>query len=326
MNNAASNKRPNILKRFMGSPISSVTIALLLLLIMVTILNGPRFWKIGNIITVASNASIIGILACGMTLVIILGGIDLSVAANAAFASVVMSYLYQMLGVSPLISLLVGLLVAVAFGVCNGLIIAHLGFNPMITTLSMQLIIRALCYTTNNAVSIEVSGDFFKAIGRTRIFGALPIYVLYFVAVILIFSYVLGNTAFGRKIYAIGGNESATYLSGINVRKYKVITYALCALMAGIAGIANALSVSYATPQAMTGREFEVIAAAVLGGISLNGGKGSMFGTFLGVLVMSVISNVLILVGINSYWQSFAQGIILLLAVFIDSLKNKAEG
>lgn len=311
-------------KRFKNSQISSVLTALFLLLLIVSVLSGKRFWKIGNIVTVACNASIIGILACGMTLVIILGGIDLSIAANAAYAAIVMGFFYTNLGIQPIIALIFGLLASTIFGCCNGLIISYLGFNPMITTLSMQLILRAICYTTNNAMAIAVGGEVYKALGCTKVFGLIPIYVFYFLGVIVIFSYVLGHTAYGRRIYAIGGNESATFLSGVNVKLNKVITYALCGLLAGVAGIANGLSISYANPQAMTGREFEVIAAVVLGGVSLNGGKGSMLGTFLGVLVMAVISNVLILVGINSYWQSFAQGVILLLAVFIDTLKIRS--
>lgn len=314
--------KSKLVERFKNSQVSSVTAALVLLLILVSVFNGQRFWKIGNLITVMSNASIVGILACGMTLVIILGGIDLSIAANAAFASIVMGILYVKAGIPPYIALVAGLLASVAFGYCNGLIIAVLKFNPMITTLSMQLIVRALCYTTTSAVSQEVGGTFFKAIGRTSLFGRVPIYVFYFLAVIVIFSYVLTKTAYGRRVFAIGGNESATYLSGVNVKKNKIITYSLCGLLAGFAGIANALSVSYANPQAMTGREFEVIASVVLGGVSLNGGKGSMLGTFLGVLVMSIISNVLILIGIQSYWQSFAQGVILLIAVYIDGLRT----
>lgn len=314
--------KTKLIERFKNSQVSSVSTALVLLLILVSIFNGQRFWKIGNLITVMSNASIVGILACGMTLVIILGGIDLSVAANAAFASIVMGLFYVKLGIPPYLALILGLIISAAFGVINGMIIAYLRFNPMITTLSMQLIVRALCYTTTNAASLEVGGSFFKAIGRTSVFGRLPIYVLYFLAVIAVFAYVLSKTAYGRRVFAIGGNESATYLSGVNVKKNKVITYGLCGMLAGLAGIANALSVSYANPQAMTGREFEVIASVVLGGVSLNGGKGSMLGTFLGVLVMSIISNVLILIGIQSYWQSFAQGVVLLIAVYIDGLRT----
>ena len=318
--------KKSLLSRIMKSQISSVVIALILLLLAVSILNGRAFWKIGNIITIASNATVIGVLACGMTLVIIMGGIDLSIAANAAFAAMITGFFSTNLGWNPILALIIGLAVAAAFGAFNGTIIAYQGFNPMIATLSAQLIIRALCYIINNALSIEVSVGLFKAIGRTKVFGILPIYVLYFLVVIVVFAYVLANTGYGRKVLAVGGNEGATYLSGINVRRIKVITYMISGILAGIAGIINALSVSYATPQALTGREFEVISAVVLGGTSLSGGKGSMLGTFLGVMVMAIIGNVLILVGVQSYWQNFAQGVILLLAVYIDTLKNKNSG
>lgn len=311
--------------RFLSSQISSVSLALILLLLAVSILNGARFWKISNLITVTTNASVIGILACGMTIVIAMGGIDLSVAANASFAAMIMGFLNTNLGWPAPIALLIGLIVSGLFGAFNGAVVAYVGFNAMITTLSTQLIIRALCYIINNSLSIEVAGVFFKALGRTKVFDILPIYVLYFIAVIVIFSYILSNTAYGRKIMAVGGNESATYLSGINVRKVKVMTFTLCGMLSGLAGISNALSVSYATPQSLNGREFEVIAASVLGGVSLSGGKGSMFGTFLGVLVMAIIGNVLVLVGVQSYWQNFAQGVILLLAVYIDRLKNRGS-
>lgn len=203
-------KSNKIVRQFKSSQISSVISALLLLLIVVTIFSPKRFWKIGNIITVASNASIIGIIACGMTLVIILGGIDLSIAANAAYAAIVMGFFYTNLGMSPVISLVIGLVVSAVFGFANGTIIASLKFNPMITTLAMQLVIRALCYTSNNALAIAVGGTTFKALGCTKVIGLIPIYILYFVAVIFIFHYILTKTAFGRRIFAIGGNESAT--------------------------------------------------------------------------------------------------------------------
>lgn len=320
------NRKNSLVSRFTHSQNASVTIALMLLLLLVTVFNGPRFWKLGNLVTVASNASIVGILACGMTMIILLGGIDLSVAANASFASVIMGVFYVNMGWPAWMSLVMGLLAALLVGLVNGAIIAYIRLNPMITTLATQLIVRALSYTTTNAVSNDVGGAFFKAVGRTRVFGVLPIYVLYFIAVFLVFSYLMNSTPYGRRVFAVGGNESATYLSGINVQRTKLITYALCGLLAGVAGIANALSVSYANPQAMTGREFEVIASVVLGGVSLSGGKGSMTGTFLGVLVMTIINNVLILIGIQSYWQSFAQGMILLAAVYIDSLRSRANG
>lgn len=309
--------------KFVNSRCSSVVLALLLLLLLVTVLNGARFWKLGNVITIASNASIIGIVACGMTLVIVMGGIDLSVTSNAALAGMVLGFCATTLGWNPVLSLFMGLAAAALAGLFNGFVVAVVGFNPMITTLSTQLMLRALAYIINNASSLEVSGSLFKVLGRYKFFGMVPIYVLYFLIVVCVFGHIMSNTAYGRRILAVGGNESATYLAGINVRKVKIVTFMLCGLLAGIAGIANALSVGYATPQSLTGREFEVISAVVLGGASLSGGRGSMLGTFLGVLVMTIIGNVLILVGVQSYWQNFAQGVILLLAVYIDTIKSR---
>lgn len=307
------------------SQISSIIIVFIILLLIISIIAGGRFWKIGNLITVLSNAAIIGVLASGMALIMIMGGLDLSIAANAAFAGMIMGYLVSNLSVPAPVAILAGLLTSALFGALNGFCIAIIGVAPMIATLAMQLVIRALCYLSNNAVGIPINNDFIKTIGTTLVFGKVPIYIFYFIAVIIIMAYLLENTRFGRKIYAIGGNEQAAYLSGINTKKVKVVAYVLVGLLGGVAGLMNTLSVSYSMPQAMNGREFDVIAAVVLGGVSLSGGRGTMIGTFLGVLVMTLIGNGLVLVGVQSYWQNFAQGIILLLAIIVDVKKNQKE-
>lgn len=319
------NKIQSMKSKMKKSQLSSIIIVFVLLVLAITLIAGGRFWRIGNLITVFSNAAIIGVLASGMALIMIMAGLDLSIAANAAFAGMVMGYLIANVSVPAPVAILIGLLVASGFGALNGICISILKLAPMIATLAMQLIIRALCYLINNAVGIPINDSFVKAIGSTLVFGRIPVYIFYFIAVIIIMGYVLANTRFGRKIYAIGGNEAAAYLSGIDTVRVKFLSYVLVGFLAGIAGVMNTLSVSYAMPQAMNGREFDVIAAVVLGGVSLSGGRGTMAGTFLGVLVMTLIGNGLVLVGVQSYWQNFAQGVILLLAIIVDVKKNQKK-
>lgn len=315
----------NLKNKIKKSEISSIIIVFVILVLAISVIAGGRFWKIGNLITVLSNAAIIGVLASGMALIMIMGGLDLSIAANAAFSGMVVGYLIDKLEAPAPLAILAGLLAACLFGALNGFCISVIGVAPMIATLAMQLVIRALCYLSNNAVGIPINNDFIKAIGTTLVFGRVPIYIFYFIAVFIIVAFILANTRFGRTIYAIGGNEQASYLSGIDVKKVKIGAYVLVGLLGGVAGVMNTLSVSYAMPQAMNGREFDVIAAVVLGGVSLSGGRGTIIGTFLGVLVMTLIGNGLVLVGVQSYWQNFAQGIILLLAIIVDVKKNQKK-
>lgn len=305
------------------SSVVSTIIALVALLVFFTIVVGERFWKIDNVITIAANASTVGILACGMAMVIIMGGLDLSIAANASFAAMMMGIMLVNVGAPSIVAMLVGIACSCVLGLGNGILIAKFRLNPMIATLSTQLIIRAMCYIVNNSLSLTIDTPFLKAFGRTMIFGRIPIYILYFILTFIVIGYVLRSTIFGRKIYAIGGNEQAAYLSGISIQKNKIVVYVLCGLLAGIAGIINAISNRNAMPQSFTGREFDVIAAVVLGGVSLSGGKGTMIGTFLGVLVLTVIGNGLVLFGVQSYWQTFVQGFILILAVLIDATRNR---
>jgi len=201
------NRKNSLVSRFTHSQNASVTIALMLLLLLVTVFNGPRFWKLGNLVTVASNASIVGILACGMTMIILLGGIDLSVAANASFASVIMGVFYVNMGWPAWMSLVMGLLAALLVGMVNGAIIAYIRLNPMITTLATQLIVRALSYTTTNAVSNDVGGAFFKAVGRTR--TAVPLTQMN-----RMFGLVGGDLMWTQDMAAFGETEPKTYASG----------------------------------------------------------------------------------------------------------------
>ncbi len=304
------------------SSVGSIIIALFILLILFSVLSWERFWRIENLITILANASNIGILTCGMAMAIIMGGLDLSIACNAAFAPVLLAVCLKH-GFHPIAALLIGIVSSCIFGLFNGLLITKGRLNPMIATVSTSLVIRALCYILTNAVSMPMDSSELFFLGRVMIGGKVPIYIVYFLLSCVVIGYILRSTRFGRHIYAIGGNEQAAYLSGINIDKDKIIVYIICGFLGSLAGITNGVANRNAVPQSFVSREFEVIAAVVLGGISLSGGRGTMIGAFLGNLVMTIIGNGLVLNGVQSYWMSFAQGIILILAVLIDAQRNK---
>ena len=283
----------------------------------------PVFLAPNNIINVIRQTSIYGIIAVGMTFVILTGGIDLSVGSILAVSGAVCAGLiHAQLPLAAVIAAALG--VGIAFGVFNGLFITLGKITPFVVTLGMMGIARGITLIYTNGYPISGLPEDFRFVGSGYLFG-LPIPVLIFIAVVLVAHFVLTQTRMGRYTYAIGGNEAAVRLSGINANFYKALAYVIAGATAGLSSVILTARLNSAEPVAGNGYELDVIAAVVIGGTSLSGGRGSIWGTFIGALMIGVINNGMNLLGISSYFQLVVKGFIIIGAVWLDRLRDESN-
>ncbi|EOG5904483.1 ribose ABC transporter permease [Vibrio vulnificus] len=298
-------------------------IALLFLIVVVSFLN-PNFFTVDNILNILRQTSVNAIIAVGMTLVILTAGIDLSVGSVLALCGAFAASLVAM-EVPVLIAVPTALLAGATLGAISGVIIAKGKVQAFIATLVTMTLLRGvtMVYTDGRPISTGFTdtADAFAWFGTGYALG-IPVPVWLMVIVFSAAWYLLNHTRFGRYVYALGGNESATRLSGINVDKVKIGVYAICGLLAALAGIIVTSRLSSAQPTAGMGYELDAIAAVVLGGTSLMGGKGRIMGTLIGALIIGFLNNALNLLDVSSYYQMIAKAAVILLAVMVDN-KNK---
>ncbi|GGE02172.1 ABC transporter permease [Rhizobium anhuiense] len=281
-----------------------------------------------NIYNITRNVTFVAIIALGMTLVIITGGIDLSVGSVLCLCSMVLAVVMHA-GYSIEVGIAASIGTALVVGAFNGVLIAYLGFPPFVVTLGMLSIARSLAMVaSNNTVVFQFGPDHDKLLalgGGAWLFGiANP--VLYMVVLALITGFVLRWTKFGRYVFAIGGNEHAATLTGVPVPRIKIIVYMISALSAGVAGIIQTGWLGAVTTNIGAGMELQVIAAAVIGGANLAGGVGTAFGALVGAALIEIIRNSLGLLGINAFWQGSFIGGAIVLAVLFDRLRNLRQG
>jgi ribose transport system permease protein len=284
----------------------------------------PHFLTISNLLNIAEQATIIAIVAVGMTFVIITGGIDLSVGSVLAFAGVVMASALHS-GVPLPLALLIGLGVGLLCGLVNGLLITIGRLPPFIATLGMMSVARgaALMYTEGRPIS--GFSESFRSLATGEVLR-VPTPVVIMIVAYVIAHFVLGRTKLGRYTYAIGGNEEAALLSGINVRVYKAVVYGIAGMLAGLAAILLTARLNSAQPIAGMNYELDAIAATVIGGTSLLGGEGTVVGTLIGALIMAVLRNGLNLLSVSSFFQQVVIGSVIILAVLIDmALKRRGK-
>jgi len=276
----------------------------------------PHFMTVSNLLNVAQQTTLVAIIAVGMTFVIITGGIDLSVGSALAFSGVAMATLLQK-GVPLGIALLAGLGAGLLCGLLNGLLITVGRLPPFIATLGMMSVARGAALVFTGGRPVSGFSDTFRQIAVGEIFH-IPAPVIIMVAVYLIAHFVLTKTKLGRYTYAIGGNEEATILSGVNVRLYKTMVYGLCGMLSGLAAIILTARLNSAQPIAGMMYELDAIAATVIGGTSLTGGEGTIFGTLIGALIIGVLRNGLNLLDISSFVQQIVIGAVIIVAVLLD--------
>ncbi|NOI28738.1 ribose ABC transporter permease [Vibrio coralliilyticus] len=298
-------------------------IALIFLIVVVSFLN-PNFFTVDNILNILRQTSVNAIIAVGMTLVILTAGIDLSVGSVLALCGAFAASLIA-LEVPVLVAVPTALFAGAALGVISGIIIAKGKVQAFIATLVTMTLLRGvtMVYTDGRPISTGFTdtADAFAWFGTGYALG-IPVPVWLMVIVFAAAWYLLNHTRFGRYVYALGGNESATRLSGINVDRVKIGVYAICGLLSALAGIIITSRLSSAQPTAGMGYELDAIAAVVLGGTSLMGGKGRIMGTLIGALIIGFLNNALNLLDVSSYYQMIAKAVVILLAVLVDN-KNK---
>ena len=295
-------------------------LAVLVILVVMMSVFAPNFLSLDNGLNVARAVSINAILAAGMTLVILTGGIDLSVGSVVALTGV-SSILLWTAGAPAIVAVLGGILVGAATGLINGSLIAYLGLPAFIITLGALTYIRGFSYSLTDAQPLIASDLGFRALGNGGIAG-IPTPVILMLAVYAILWFVLERTTFGRHIYAIGGNAEAARLAGIKVKWTLVRVYLIMGACAGLAGVIFAARVESGQPKAGEGYELDAIAAVVLGGTALAGGRGRIVGTLIGALIIGVLSNGLVLMNVPFFYQLVVKGVVIVLAVGIDGLKN----
>ncbi|MGG0410988.1 ABC transporter permease [Peribacillus simplex] len=296
-------------------------LALVLLFIVITVLN-PSFMEPNNILNLLRQTSINALIAFGMTFIILTGGIDLSVGSILALSSALMAGM-MVSGLDPILAILVGILLGAIMGLINGILVSKGKMAPFIVTLATMTIFRGLTLVYTDGKPITGIGDsvMFQMLGRGYFLG-VPVPAVVMVIAFLILWFLLHKTSFGRKTYAIGGNERASRISGIKVDRVKVAIYGLAGTMAAIAGAILTSRLNSAQPTAGQSYEMDAIAAVVLGGTSLSGGKGRLFGTLVGVLIIGTLNNGMNLLGVSSFYQQVVKGAVILIAVLLDRKKS----
>lgn len=312
----------NALKKWKDLNELALVIILLLLVAFLGIAT-ERFLSIRNLSNVLGQVSMAAIASCGMVLVVLTGEVDVSIGSLQAFVALPMVYAMNKSG-----NLVVGILAAVAvgavIGAINGFLVTKLKIKSLIATLGMYYIMRGLVYviTGNTAYNDQAKLDSFFYLGNGKLFRVLPYSAMIMIGVLILFGFLLKSTRHGRKIYAVGGNAEVASHIGINTDKIKIISFVLCSMLASLSAAILASRLGSANHLAGIGFEFRVVAATVLGGVSLSGGRGSLLGAFLGVLILGILQNGMGMLGFNIMWEQITTGAIIIISVALDELKR----
>lgn len=312
--------RESGLRSFLRGKGTSLLLIAFVLLVASQLLTTPAFGRWANLSNILQQNSIIGIVACGMLLMIILGGFDLSVGAVGAMTSVVAAAV--IVSVNTPTGIVVALLAGLAVGAANGAFVALLGMSPFVVTLGTQSVVLGILFVTTQAKPVYGVPESFTRLGLGRISG-VPIVTLFFLAVVVFVWALLKFTRFGHYIYAVGGNHEAARLAGVNVTWVTIGTYAIGGMLAGLAGILLLGQTGIGQPSAASSWALAAIAAVVVGGVPLSGGIGRVSSVVLGTFLLGVVANALNLNGVSSYWQPLVTGLVILVAVGIDSYQRK---
>ena len=300
----------------------TTVIALIILMAVITIINS-NFLTANNLLNLLLQVTSNALIAFGMTFVILTGGIDLSVGSILALSSALTAGLLGS-GMPVTLAILISLILGCILGMMNGLLISYGKLAPFIVTLATMTIFRGatLVYTNGNPITKGLSDTFlFQFLGQGYIVG-IPFPVIIMFIVFIVLYVLLHKTAFGKSVYAIGGNEKAAYISGVKLNKVKIIIYSISGIMASISGLIITSRLSSAQPTAGASYEMDAIAAVVLGGTSLSGGKGRILGTLIGALIIGVLNNGLNIIGVSAFWQQVVKGVVILIAVLNDRFKD----
>ena len=312
--------------RLRGSLQQLLAAASLIVIVVFFSFASSHFFTANNLVSILTAATVTGILALGTTFVIITGGIDLSIGTGMVLCGVMAGVFLTYWGWPLWAGIAATILFGGLIGLVNGVNVSVLGIPPFIATLGMMLIAAGLSLVISGTKPIYFNDTpEFQSIMNLSIIPGIrfPLGVAIFIVMIVIASLLLSKTIVGRYTFSIGSNEAATALSGVNVRRWKIIVYTMAGLFVGLAGVLSASRLSSAQPTGGLGLELEAIAAVVIGGTSLQGGKGSIIGTVIGALIMAVLTNGLRITSVPQEWQSVAVGIVILVAVYLDMLRRR---
>ncbi len=282
------------------------------------------FRSLDNALQIITQTSVIAIMAIGVTFVIITAGIDLSIGSLLAISGVLFAIFFVKAGIPLPFALLLGALIGALCGFINGIFVARCHIPPFVVTLGMMMLARgfALTITEGRAVYFPYDAGIYK-IFDGKLFGLIPLPIIYLFVISFMAVFLLKKTVLGKHIYAVGSNEEAAHLSGINVNRIKIFVYSLCGFLTGIAGVILAARLNSGQPTIGNAYELDAIAAAVIGGTSLSGGIGTIGGTIVGALLMGVLKNGLELMGMNQFMQMMITGLVLIIAVYVDVIRKR---
>jgi len=322
--NKEKNKIPILLTNITRSTAGVVFLVTILITLFVHAFTS-NFYTVYNLGTLVRQVAFVIIVSFGQTLVLISGGIDLSVASIAAICSMVVAQLMTMTGINPYICIVIALALGFGFGAVNGVFIHRLKLSPFIVTLATSAILSGIVYVVTKGMPIVGIPKNAAIIGQGMLFGAVPYPAIIMFAIFLLLKLMLGHTVLGRHIYALGGNEQAANIVGVRVGRVKLMVYALSGLLASSAGVLMVLRL--ASSQVNIGENWVMpsITAAILGGTSMSGGSGGVTGTIVGGLMMGVISTSITLLGISSYWETIVTGGVVLIAVSVDAIRLRSQ-
>jgi len=295
-------------------------LAVLIALIIIFSILSPAFFTVNNAMNILRQISMMSIVVVGFTFVLLGGGLDLSVGSQIAIMNVSVALMIENLGVNPILAVIIGIAMTTAIGWFNGYMITKTGIPPLIATLAMMTSLRGLTFIMSKGYPIYGVPDFLKVIGQGNIFNVVPVPGVIMAAVIAFGIILLNKTYLGRHFYALGSNAEATRLAGINVHFTRTTTYTLLGFLTGIAALVMLTRVGSGQPKIADGFEMNVLAACVLGGVSVNGGKGTIPGAIIGAVIIGVLNNGLSIIGANDYWQKVITGIVLFTVVVFDSI------
>ncbi|MDO4275178.1 MAG: ABC transporter permease [Eubacteriales bacterium] len=295
----------------------------LVLMCIVLAIASDKFLTPTNLITIIKQISIQSVVAIGMTMIIISGNIDLSVGSIVAFCSVTCAMIMNK-GLPVIVAIIVAIAAGAFFGLITGGVTAKLKLHSFLVTLALMTAIRGMAQTMTNGRPVAGLPDGFGVIASGSI-GPIPYLVIYMIVLYAVFMYIMKYTAFGRSIYAVGSNQESARLSGINIEKVKTLVFVLSGGLCGIAGVLLTAKVRSGDPTCANAWEMDTIAGAIIGGTSMMGGEGKLGGTIIGLLFVGILANGMVLLGVSAYMQSVIKGLVIFLAVIINSIQKRSQ-
>lgn len=309
-----------------GAAQKLLAFASLIMLVLIFSISSSNFFQFDNLVAIMLSTAVIGVLALGSTFVIITSGIDLAVGTVMTFSAVMAGVIITTWQLPMPLGILGGILAGAICGLISGLLVAKMKIPPFIATLAMMMVTKGLSLVISGAKPIYFTDTpAFTKIAMGSIISGIPNAILIFFGAAIVASIILTKTIIGRYNFALGSNEESTRLSGVNVDYWKIVIYTLTGVFSGIAGIMMASRLNSAQPALGSGYELEAIAAVVIGGTSLSGGKGSILGTVIGALIMSVLTNGLRILSVKQEWQTVIVGIVIVLAVYADMMRRRKK-